>query len=187
MRWYRLSSILDDTVSNTGVIHVSDVSRVIRRYLSGISARLHVCAVSRPPGPSTYLPYSPTTRTTAYYPYHRPLLATTPTTPAYTTPTTHLLPLLPLLPPTRSILLSSHRRTQPMRFCVVGAGSGSLSQGALFSRLTLLPFPSFADCAAVFSPPSHNGINYNAKSFLRGIPMPATFGCGGCPLFFLGL
>ena len=30
-----------------------------------------------------YLPYSPTTRTTAYYPYHRPLLATTPTTPTY--------------------------------------------------------------------------------------------------------
>ena len=77
MRRYRLSSILDDTVSNTGVIHVSDVSRVIRRYLSGISARLDVCAVSRPPGP-TY-PYY------AYYPYYcilplPPLLATTPTT-----------------------------------------------------------------------------------------------------------
>ena len=80
---------------------LSDVSRVIIgnleswRYLSGISARLDDCAVSRPPGPTypyyAYYPYycilplppSPT----SYYPYYPyllpllPLLATTPTTP----------------------------------------------------------------------------------------------------------
>ena len=50
--------------------------------VSAISARLDVCAVTVSAA-GTYLPYSPTTRTTAYYPYHRPLLATTPTTPAY--------------------------------------------------------------------------------------------------------
>ena len=114
MRRYRLSSILDDTVSNTGVVHVSDVSRVIRRYLSGISARLDVCAVSRPPGPTLdlptlYLPYSPTTTTTtAYYPYHRPLLATTPTTPTYYPYYSYyyyLLPLLLLLLPLLLLLL----------------------------------------------------------------------------------
>ena len=102
MRRYRLSSILDDTVSNTGVVHVSDVSRVIRRgYLSGISARLDVSCLRGVSAAGTYLPYTKSYPTrlyypyysTAYYPYHRPLLATTPTTPTY-----YLLALLPLLP-----------------------------------------------------------------------------------------
>ena len=84
MRLYRLSSILDDTVSNTGVIHVSDVSRVIRRYLSGISAHLDVSCLRGVSTAGTYLPYTYPTRLlplllhttpttpTSYYPYYTP-------------------------------------------------------------------------------------------------------------------
>ena len=77
MRRYRLSSILDDTVSNTGVVHVSDVSRVIRRYLSGISARLDVSCLRGVSAAGTYLPYTYPTRLLPL------LLHTTPTTDPY--------------------------------------------------------------------------------------------------------
>ena len=76
MRRYRLSSILDDTVSNTGVVHVSDVSRVIRRYLSGISARLDVSCLRGVSAAGTYLPYTYPTRLLPL------LLHTIPTPPA---------------------------------------------------------------------------------------------------------
>ena len=84
-------------------IQVSYMYQMYRESLGGISAVSQlalmslVCAVSRPPGPTYPIPnptlLACTTPTTAYYPYHRPLLATTPTTPTY-----YLLALLPLLP-----------------------------------------------------------------------------------------
>ena len=103
MRRYRLSSILDDTVSNTGVIHVSDVSRVIRRYLSGISAHLDVSCLRGVSAAGTYLPllrllplllHTTPTTPTSYYPYYPyyPLL------PLYY-PSYRLLPLLLPTPP----------------------------------------------------------------------------------------
>ena len=72
-------------------VHVSDVSRVIRRYLSGISSRLDVCAVSRPPGPTYPIP-----TLLVYYPYYC-ILPLTPTPASYYPYYPCLLPLLPLL------------------------------------------------------------------------------------------
>ena len=70
---YRRFSILNDT----GVVHVSDVSRVIRRYLSGISARLDVSCLRGVSAAGTYLPYTYPTRLLPL------LLHTTPTTDPY--------------------------------------------------------------------------------------------------------
>ena len=62
--------------------------QMYRESLGGISAVSQLALMSarclgRRDLPTLYLPYSHTTPTTAYYPYHRPLLATTPTTPTY--------------------------------------------------------------------------------------------------------
>ena len=97
---YSIHAAVSTILNDTGVVHVSDVSRVIRRYLSGISAHLDVSCLRGVSAAGTYLPYTYPTRlqycttpTTAYYPYHLPLLATTPTTPTY-------YPYYPYLPPT---------------------------------------------------------------------------------------
>ena len=95
---YSIHAAVSTILNDTGVVHVSDVSRVIRRYLSGISARLDVSCLRGVSAAGTYLPYTKSYPTRLYYPYYcilplpptptsyypyypYPLPPTTPTTP----------------------------------------------------------------------------------------------------------
>ena len=74
MRLYRRFLILNDT----GVVYMYQMYRgVIRRYLSGISARLDVSCLRGVSAAGTYLPYTYPTRLLPL------LLHTTPTTDPY--------------------------------------------------------------------------------------------------------